>query len=112
MIIIMDRGRCSIDPTVYARCPAACFQNPLDTSRPCLVKIIDDGDDEWLSIVLLVEGKTLRFNLTDETVDGIELEGWEFLADFDPTLVQLGAADRWRELADNQPFESSRLLRV
>ncbi len=112
MIIIMDRGRCSVDPTVYARCAANCFQNPLDTSRPCLVKIIDDGDDDWLSIVLLVEGKTLRFNLTDLNVDDVELEGWEFLADFDPTLVQRGAADRWRQLAVAQPFESSRQLRV
>ena len=112
MIIIMDRGRCNVDPTVYARCAAACFQNPLDTSRPCLVRIIDDGDDDWLSIVLLVEGKTLRFHLTDETVDGLELEGWEFLADFDPTLVQRGAADHWRKLAVDQPFESLRALRV
>ena len=112
MIIIMDRGRCNVDPTVYARCAASCFQNSLDTTRPCLVRIIDDGDDDWLSIVLLAEGKTLRFNLTDFNVDGIELEGWEFLVDFDPSLVQRGAADRWRELAVQQPFENSRALRV
>jgi hypothetical protein len=112
MIIFMDRGRCNVDRTVYARSAASCFQNPLDTTRPCLVKIIDDGDDDWLSIVLLAEGKTLRFNLTDCNVDGIELEGWEFLVDFDPSLVQRGAADRWRELAVQQPFENSRALRA
>jgi len=104
MIIFMDRERCNADLAICARCSTTFFRKPLDTARPCIVKIIDDGDDEMLNIVMLMEGQTLRFHLTDETIDGLELEGWEFLIDFDPALVQRGAADRWRELAVSQEF--------
>ncbi len=31
--------------------------------------------------------------------EGLALEGWEFLADFDPALIRRGAAKRWREIA-------------
>ena len=104
MIIFMDRERCNADLAICARCSATFFRKPLDTARPCVVKIIDDGDDDMLNIVLLMEGQTLRFHLTDETIDGLELEGWEFLSDFDPMLVQQGAADHWRDLAGSQEF--------
>ncbi|MCO6452072.1 MAG: hypothetical protein J5I90_14915 [Caldilineales bacterium] len=52
-----------------------------------------------LAFVVLTEGKTLRFHLTDENLEGLSLEGWEFLADFDPSYIRRGAAERWRALA-------------
>lgn len=99
MIIIMDRGLCDASLTFCARCSAAFFQKPLGADRPCVVQIVDDGDDEMLAFVVLSEGRTLRFHLTEETLEGLRLEGWEFLADFDPALIRRGAAGRWRELA-------------
>lgn len=105
MIIFMDRERCNTDLAICAQCSATLFRKPLDIARPCVVKIIDDGDDEMLNIVLLMEGQTLRFHLTEETIEGLELEGWEFLSDLDPALMQQGAADRWRELADSQALD-------
>jgi hypothetical protein len=41
----------------------------------------------------------LEFDLTKELQVGLALEGWEFLADFDPALFRHGAAERWRALA-------------
>ena len=105
MIIIMDRGLCDASLTFCARCSATFFQKPLGTDRPCVVQIIDDGDDEVLAFVVLSEGHTLRFHLTEETLEGLRLEGWEFLADFDPALIRRGAAGRWRELAHQMPLK-------
>ncbi|MCS7038869.1 MAG: hypothetical protein RMN24_08020 [Anaerolineae bacterium] len=99
MIVIMDRALCDASLGFCARCSAAFFQKPLGTDRPCIRQIIDDGDDEVIGFVLLTDGRTLRFTLTDETLEGLRLEGWEFLADFDPALIRRGAAARWRELA-------------
>lgn len=99
MIVIMDRALCDASLGFCARCSAAFFQKPLGTDRPCIRRIIDDGDDEVIGFVLLTDGRTLRFTLTDETLEGLRLEGWEFLADFDPALIRRGAAVRWRELA-------------
>lgn len=102
MIVIMDRGLCDADLAFCSRCSATFFQKPLGTDRPCVVKIIDDGDDEMLNLVMLTDGMTLRFHLTEETMEGLVLEGWEFLADFDPAFIRRGAAERWRQLADNE----------
>lgn len=102
MIIYMDRGLCDADLSFCGRCSATFFQKPLGTDRPCVTKIIDDGDDETLAFVIMTDGCTLRFRLTDDTVEGLKLEGWEFLADFDPGLIRRGAADRWREIARKQ----------
>ena len=99
MIIIMDRGLCDADLNFCARCAANFFRKPAGTDRPCIVKVIDDEDDEILSFVLMTDGRTLRFHLTDETIEGLSLEGWEFLADFDPAYIRRGAAERWRPLA-------------
>ncbi|RME81078.1 MAG: hypothetical protein D6775_14540 [Caldilineae bacterium] len=107
MIIVMDRGLCDADLAFCARCSATFFQKPMGTDRPCVVDVIDDGDDEVLAFVLLTDGRTLRFHLTDQTAEGLELEGWEFLADFEPALMRRGAADKWRALA-RQPHATER----
>jgi hypothetical protein len=99
MIVIMDRALCDASLGFCARCSAAFFQKPLGTDRPCITEIIDDGDEEHLHIVLRTDNRTLSFALTDEVREGLALEGWEFLADFEPALFRSGAAERWRELA-------------
>ncbi|NOX62573.1 MAG: hypothetical protein GXP42_11615 [Chloroflexi bacterium] len=102
MIIVMDRSLCDADLAFCARCSAEVFRKPLGVDRPCITKIIDDGDDEMLTFIIMTDGRTLRIHLTEKTVEGLKLEGWEFLADFDPALIRRGAAKRWRELATMQ----------
>ena len=99
MIIVMNRDQCDAQPSFGARCPANVFKKPSQRDRPWVQRIIDDGDDDTLGFILMTEGRTLRFRLTDETLEGLQLEGWEFLADFDPALVRRGAAERWRQIA-------------
>ncbi|NOZ71486.1 MAG: hypothetical protein GXP38_06170 [Chloroflexi bacterium] len=98
MIIIMDRGLCDADHIFCARCSTTFFSQPIDTERPCVVDVIDDGDDDILNFIILADGRTLRFHLTDADVKGLQLEGWEFLNDFDPALMRRGAAEQWRSL--------------
>ncbi|RME58685.1 MAG: hypothetical protein D6790_11620 [Caldilineae bacterium] len=95
----MDRGLCDATLTFCARCSAAYFQKPLGTDRPCVVNVIDDGNEDVLEFYVRTDGKTLHFELTDEIQEGLALEGWEFLADFDPALFRKGAAERWRKIA-------------
>lgn len=71
----------------------------MGTDRPCVVAVIDDGRDDMLHFEVRTDGRTLEFDLTKELQEGLALEGWEFLADFDPGFFRRGAADRWRELA-------------
>ncbi|MCP4198531.1 MAG: hypothetical protein GY762_15400 [Proteobacteria bacterium] len=111
MIIVMDRGLCDADLAFCARCSSAFFQKPHGTDRPCIVNIIDDGDDEMLNFVVLTDGRTLRFHLTDDAVEGLALEGWEFLADFDPALIRRGAAERWRALEFAQNRQAMKILK-
>jgi hypothetical protein len=99
MKIVMDRGYCDASQPFCARCSAAFFQKPLGTDRPCIVEVIDEDDDAHLHFVVKTEGRTLTFELADELQEGLALEGWEFLADFEPALFRLGAAERWREVA-------------
>lgn len=99
MKIVMDRGYCDAALSFCARCSAAYFQKPLGTDRPCIVDVVDDGNEEMLHFTVLTDGRTLEFDLTEEIQEGLALEGWEFLADFDPEFFRTGAADRWRELA-------------
>ena len=98
MKIVMDRGYCDASLSFCARCSAAFFRRPLGTDRPCVVDIIDDGDDTMLHFEVRTDGRTMSFDLTDEIQQGLAVEGWEFLADFDPGFFRHGAADRWREL--------------
>ena len=99
MKIVIDRGYCDAALPFCARCSAAYFQKPLGTDRPCIVDIVDDGNEGMLHFTVLTDGRPLEFDLTEEIQEGLALEGWEFLADFDPEFFRAGAADRWRELA-------------
>lgn len=98
MIIIMDRSRCDANSLLCARCSATLFSQPLESERPCVVDVVDDGDEEILNFVILADGRTLRFHLTDADVTDVQLEGWEFLKDFDSSLIRRGAAEQWRSL--------------
>ncbi len=99
MRIVMDRSYCDASLPFCARCSAAFFRKPLGTDRPCIVEIVDDGDEEMLHFVLLTDDRTLEFDLTDDVQEGLASEGWEFLADFDPGFFREGAAERWRALS-------------
>lgn len=112
MIIYIDRGLCDADLTFCSRCSATFFQKPMGTDRPCVSRVVDDGDDEVINFVVLTDGRTLRFHLTDETLEGLKLEGWEFLADFDPALIRRGAAERWRALAQLEHPGDDLILRA
>ncbi|NUQ38149.1 MAG: hypothetical protein HUU23_10185 [Caldilineales bacterium] len=110
MIIVMDRSLCDADLAFCARCSATFFQKPLGVDRPCVLRVIDDGDEEVLSFLLLSDGHVLRFHLTDDTAEGLQLEGWEFLADFDPALIRRGAAERWRQLAAGEQIQTESIF--
>ena len=99
MKIVMDRGYCDASLTFCARCSAAFFQKPMGTDRPCIVEIVDDGHEDLLHFVVLTDGRTLEFDLTKDLQEGLAIEGWEFLAGFDPPLFRHGAAERWRALS-------------
>lgn len=99
MKIVMDRAYCDAALSFCARCSAAFFRNPMGTDRLCVVDMIDDGDDNRLCFEIRSDGHTLEFDLTEELQEGLALEGWEFLADFDPSFFRTGAAKRWKELA-------------
>jgi hypothetical protein len=98
MKIVMHRGFCDASLSFCARCSAAFFQKPFGTDRPCIVKVIDNGKESELNIVLCTDQQTLTFDLTPELQAGLALEGWEYLADFEPALIRRGAARRWRSL--------------
>jgi hypothetical protein len=100
MKIVMDRGYCDASLSFCARCSAAFFRKPMGTDRPCVVDIIDDGDDEMLHFEVRTDGRSLSFDLTEDLQAGLAIEGWEFLADFEPEFFRHGAAKRWRELQD------------
>lgn len=98
MRIIMDRGYCDATLTFCERCSAAFFRKPLGTDRPCVVDVIDDGNDELLHFEVRTDGRVLEFDLTEELQESLAIEGWDFLADFEPGLFRHGAAERWRAL--------------
>lgn len=98
MKIIMNRGLCDADLSFCARCSATFFRKPMGTDRPCITNIIDDGDDDLIHIELHTDGRVVHLDLTEDLQEGLSLEGWEFLSDFDPALIRRGAAARWREL--------------
>jgi len=98
MKIVMDRGYCDATLSFCAQCSAAFFRKPMGTDRACIVDIVDDGNDELLHFEVLSDGRVFEFDLTEEVQEGLAIEGWEFLADFDPALFRHGAAERWRQL--------------
>lgn len=99
MRIVLDRSYCNAALSFCARCSAAFFRNPMGTDRPCVVDVIDDGREDLLHFEVRTDGRTLEFDLTKELQEGLAIEGWEFLADFDPGFFRYGAAQRWRDLA-------------
>jgi hypothetical protein len=101
MKIVLDRGYCDAARSFCASCSAAYFRKPLGTDRPCIVAVIDDGNEDVLHFEVRTDGKTLEFDLTQELQEGLSLEGWEFLADFEPSFLRHGAADRWRTLTNS-----------
>ncbi len=98
MRIVMDRGYCDATLTFCERCSAAFFRKPLGTDRPCVVDVIDDGNDDLLHFEVRTDGRVLEFDLTEELQENLAIEGWDFLADFEPSLFRHGAAERWRAL--------------
>lgn len=98
MKIIMHRGLCDASLSFCARCSAGYFQKPLGTDRLCIAKIIDNGKDDVLEFVVFTDQRSLKFELTSELQEGLAIEGWEYLADFDPAFIRRGAARRWRGL--------------
>lgn len=96
MKIIMHRGFCDAGLPFCARCSATFFQKPMGTDRPCIIKVIDNGREDALEIVLHTDQRSLRFELTPELQEGLALEGWEYLADFPPALIRRGAQKLWR----------------
>lgn len=105
MKIIMDRNYCDASRSFCASCSAAFFRKPMGTDRPCIVAVIDDGDDDMLHFVLRTSGRSVKFDLTKELQEGLALEGWEFLADFYPSYLRTGAAERWRALDIHHPTQ-------
>lgn len=103
MKIIMDRGLCDASRSFCAVCSAAYFRRPFGTDRLCVAAIVDDGRDDVLHFEVRTSGRTLEFDLTDEVQEGLALEGWEFLADFYPSYLRAGAAERWRKFASSDP---------
>lgn len=99
MIIHMNRGLCDAALPFCARCSAAFFREPQGRDRPCITRIIEDGNDNMIHIVVTTDHRVLEFDLTKDIQEGLASEGWEFLADFDPALFRTGAAERWRQLA-------------
>ena len=98
MKIYIYRGYCDASLPFCARCSAVFFRKPLGTDRPCVVDIVDDGNDDLIHFVVNTDGRVLEFDLTKDVQEGLALEGWEFLATFDPALFRHGAAERWRQL--------------
>ncbi|MBP7964842.1 MAG: hypothetical protein KBG20_21895 [Caldilineaceae bacterium] len=94
----MDRGYCDASLSFCARCSATFFQKPMGTDRQCVVAVEDDGHENMLHFVIRSDERVLEFDLTEDLQEGLSLEGWEFLSDFDPALFRTGAADRWRAI--------------
>ncbi len=97
MKVIIDRGLCDTNLSYCQRCSAALIRHPEGYDRACIVDIVEDGK-ESLTIEMFTDGRTLEVELTDEERELASVEGWEALADFDPTLFRTGALERWRML--------------
>lgn len=99
MKVVIDRELCDASLPFCQRCSAAFIRNPEGTDRPCIRDIEDDGKDS-LTLVLYTDNRSLEVELTEEERELASVEGWEVLADFDPSLFRTGALERWREIRD------------
>jgi hypothetical protein len=97
MKVVIDRGLCDTNLSYCQRCSAALIRNPEGYDRHCILDIVDDGQST-LTIEMFTDGRVLEVELTDEERELASVEGWEALADFDPSLFRTGALERWREL--------------
>ena len=102
MKITMHRGFCDAGLSYCARCSASFFRKPQGTDRPCIVKVVDDGQ-ETVEVVLCTDQRNLRFELTAELQQALAVEGWEYLADFEPAFVRRGAHKRWQACESRRP---------
>lgn len=98
MKVVIDRGYCDTNLAFCQRCSAALFRYPEGYDRPCILDIIDDGQ-ELLTLVMHTDGRILQIELSDEERQLAAVEGWEALAHFDPALFRTGALERWRALS-------------
>ncbi len=101
MKLVMHRGFCDASLSFCARCSATFFRKPSGTDRPCIVKVINDGQQDVIEIVLCTDQRNLTFELTPELQEGLALEGWEYLADFAPAYTRRGASRRWQGVKRN-----------
>jgi hypothetical protein len=98
MKVVMHRGYCDAALSFCARCSATHFRKPEGADRPCIVRVIDDGQDDVGEVILCTDQRNLRFALTPEVQEGLSVEGWEYLADFAPGYIRRGAHRRWKSL--------------
>ena len=97
MHIIIDRGLCNSELAFCQRCSAALIRHPMGYDRPCIRDITED-DRELLTIEMYTDGRTIEIEMTEDERDLAAIEGWEALADFDPTLFRTGAMKRWQKI--------------
>jgi hypothetical protein len=97
MKVIIDRGLCDATLAFCERCSAAFIRYPEGHDRHCITQIVDDGR-ELLTLEIATDGRVLELELNEEQQELAATEGWEVLADFDPTLFRSGALERWHEL--------------
>jgi hypothetical protein len=99
MKVVLDRDLCDSSLSYCQRCSAAFLRYPEGYDRLCIKDIIDDGK-EMLTLEMHTDGRVLEVELTDEKRELAAVEGWEVLADFEPTFFRSGANERWRELRE------------
>jgi hypothetical protein len=97
MKVIIDRSLCDATLAFCERCSAALIRYPEGHDRHCITEIIDDGQN-LLTLEIATDGRVLEIELSEEMRELAATEGWEVLADFDPTLFRSGALQRWHEL--------------
>jgi hypothetical protein len=97
MRVVIDRDLCDASLPFCDRCSAAFIRFPEGTDRMCIRDIVEDGQDS-LTIEMHTDQKRMVVELTEEMRELASVEGWEALADFDPSLFRSGALERWREI--------------
>jgi hypothetical protein len=97
MKVIIDRGLCDATLAFCQRCSAALIRYPEGHDRHCIREIIDD-DSDLLTLEIATDGRVLEIELSEQRQELAATEGWDVLADFDPTLFRSGALERWHEL--------------
>jgi len=97
MKVVLDRNLCNASLQFCQRCSAALIRNPEGEDRLCIRSVEEDGS-ELLTLELVSDDQVVTIQLDEETREVASVEGFESLADFDPTLFRTGALKRWRQL--------------